>query len=384
MKNLALFAALLAGCTSADRTEPGQCEYYLDLWQHPWAVARYFNVEPFSAGHYAKMEPVWKTLAGAGVNVLTTTLVDLPWNHQCYDGYHSMVKRTRKNDGTWEFDYSLFDEYVAFGKKCGIGPDIACYTMCPWSYIVDWVDEDGNTVKGSAVPGTAEFEDYWGAFLTDFSAHLKAKGWFDHTYIAMDERSPEDVAVIARFVQEKAPGMKISMAGNRMPSDFAGITIDSYSQILNFVTPEFLEEAKERRAKGYVTTYYVCCWPERPNTFTTSDINEAFYVGVYPALVGLDGFLRWAANSWPEDPYKDASYGNWAPGDTFLVMPNGEMSDRMAMLCEGIEAAKKLRKLGREGKIDLGQIALKYSGDKAIAGEIDFAQFRDFIEDLVR
>ena len=53
-------------------------KYFLDLWQHPWAVSRYFNVEPFSKEHYAKMEPVWRALAECGCKALTVTLLDLP------------------------------------------------------------------------------------------------------------------------------------------------------------------------------------------------------------------------------------------------------------------------------------------------------------------
>ncbi len=125
-------------------------KYFLDLWQHPWAVSRYFNVEPFSKEHYAKMEPIYRTLAECGCKALTTTLLDLPWNHQCYDGYYSMIGRVKKADGSWVFDYKLFDEYVEFGRKCGLGPDIACYTMCPWKYMATWKEEV--TGNGERIP----------------------------------------------------------------------------------------------------------------------------------------------------------------------------------------------------------------------------------------
>ena len=119
-----------------DRVLPPAKEwkYYLDLWQHPWAVARAAGVEPFSPAHYEKMEPLWKMLAAAGQKTLTVTLVDLPWNHQCYDGYRPMIETVRHADGTWTHDFKLFDAYVLFGRYCGLGPHIACYTMCPWGY----------------------------------------------------------------------------------------------------------------------------------------------------------------------------------------------------------------------------------------------------------
>ena len=365
---------------------PAEWHYYLDLWQHPWATARYFCAEPFSEDHFEDMADVMKTLAACGQKVLTTTLLDLPWNHQCYDAYHSMIGRVKKADGTWVFDYTVFDKYVAFGRSCGIGPDIACYTMCPWGYVVRWQDEKGETQRAVAKPGTPVFDDYWGDFLVDFTKHLKEKGWYANTYIAMDERSPEDVRYIAHFIQQKAPGLKISLAGNRKPSDFKGITIDAYSQVLQDVSPEYLQELSVRREQGYKTTFYVCCAPARPNTFMTSEDDEAFWIGAYPALSGFDGFLRWAANSWPEDPYIDAAFGDWAPGDTFLVYPDGSPSARLIALRAGIVAAEKAQIL-QDGddavKAKLQDLNRKYSFDKALKGAFDPSAARRDIEALV-
>ena len=364
---------------------PKDWKYFLDLWQHPWAVARFAGAEPFSEQHYQAMEPVWRALAESGVKALTVTLLDLPWNHQCYDAYHSMVARVKTADGKWKFDYSLFDRYVEFGRKCGIGPDIACYTMCPWGYVVRWQDEKGETQRVRAVPGTPEFEDFWGDFLVDFAAHLKAKGWFDDAYIAMDERSPEDVRNIALFIQKKAPGMKISMAGNRKPSEFKDIVIDNYSQGLTHMTPDFLPELALRREKGWKTTFYVCCSPERPNTFMASPDGEGFWIGAYPALVGFDGFLRWAANSWPHDPYVDASFGDWKAGDTYLIYPGGELSARLVALRAGIVAAEKLRILRESGALgdEVTVLADEFGYKAAMSGKLNFGAFRRKVEALV-
>lgn len=338
--------------TVVDRTLPPAAEWktYLDLWQHPWAVARVAKAEPFSKAHYDAMRPLWQTLAAAGQKVLTTTIVGLPWNHQCYDGYGTMVRHIKKADGTWTFDYKVFDDYVAFGKGCGIGPDIACYTMCPWGNVVRWEDEKGTEQKIEAKPGSAAFVDYWGPFLKDFAAHLTAKGWIGHTYISMDERAPEDMKKIADFIHTYAPGLKISTAGNRPPSDFKGIVIDNYSQYLEHIDPSFLAEAAARRAEGKITTYYVCCGPARPNTFVTSDPNEAFWVGAYPAVAGLDGLLRWAYNSWPANPAVDSSFGTWPAGDTYLVYPDGSPSIRWLNLLDGLQQGEKLRILRAAGK----------------------------------
>ena len=371
-------------------------KYFLDLWQHPWAVSRYFGVKPFSPEHYAKMEPVWRALAECGCKALTVTLLDLPWNNQCYDGYHSMIGRVKTADGKWKFDYSLFDEYVAFGRRCGLGPDIACYTMCPWGYMATWEDDKGGVHREKFLPGTPEFEEYWRPFLVDFAAHLKAKGWFEDAYIAMDERAPEDVMKIIELIQMHAPGMKVAMAGNKSPAVFSGMKIDNYCQGLIHLRkhPQMLDELEPRRRKGCKTTFYVCATAMQPNTFMDSPCDEGFWLGAYPVMIGFDGFLRWAANSWPENPYDDASFktvkrGNlhWRPGDTFLVYPGGELSARMIALRSGVVAAEKMRILresGGEVEKKIADIVSRYGYLQALRdAAYDFPGFRRAVESLV-
>ena len=366
--------------------KPADWKYLLDLWQHPWAVSRLCECQPFSDRHYRKMEPIWKTLAWCGVKPITTTLVELPWNHQCYDAYHSMIRHVKHADGSWSRDYKLFDEYVAFAKKCGLGPRIDCYTMCPWGYVIRWENDQGEICRGEAKPGSELFSEFWGAFLPDFAKHLKDKGWFDNTFIAMDEREPEDMRIISEFIREKAPGLKIQTAGNQNPANFKGITVDSFCVGLDHITPEFLKETENRREQGLVTTFYVCCGPAQPNTFMTSGNDEAYWLGAFPAMQNLDGFLRWAANSWPRNPMSDAAFGWWAPGDTFLIYPEGFLSARLIHLRAGVVTAEKWRILTEQKLFEKerGELAAKY-GDysKAMKGELDLHRCREELTALV-
>ena len=370
-----------------DRVLPPAKEwkYFLDLWQHPWAVSRYHDVKPFSKKHYAKMRPVYELLASAGQKTITTTILPEAWDHQCYDAYGTMIGRVKREDGTWQFDYSVFDEYVEFCRGCGLGPAICCYTLCPWGYVVRWQNAKGETESCVAKPGTKEFEDYWGVFLQAFATHLKQKGWFEQTYISMDELSVEDVKLIGEFVQKHAPGLRISMAGNQLPSQY-GVTIDDFCMILSDkINADYLKEAAERRAKGMVTTYYVCCGPLYPNTFMSSGPGEAFWLGAYPAMIGLDGFLRWAWNSWPKDPKEAATYWAWTAGDTFLCYPDGEPSWRFMELRNGIAAAEKVRLLKEQGlfKEELAKVAALYKQDEATANKSNFVKIRQATLDVV-
>ena len=252
-----------------DRTlpPPKEWKYYLDLWQHPWAVSRIARVKPFSKEHYAAMKPVWELLATAGQKTITVPIVDLPWDHQCADAYHSMID---------DPDFRLFDEYVQFCQGCGLGPDIACYSLGPWP-------------RSKAVDPD-EMERHWGGKFDRFVAHLKEKGWYDRTVMAMDERTIEDVVAITKFVRRHAPGMRISMAGDHRPSRYKDIDIDIYSHALDprYLDAGALEEASERAKKGFVTTFYVCGSPVRPNTLMDSGDGEAFWCGAAPAFMAVN------------------------------------------------------------------------------------------------
>ena len=334
---------------------PKEWKYYLDLWQHPWAIARIAKVKPFSKDHYAAMRPVYELLATAGQKTITVPILDQPWDHQCFDAYHSMVD---------DADFRAFDEYVQFCLDCGLGPDISCYSICSWA--------------GEQSIDAESLEGRWGSFLERFAAHLKEKGWLNRTLMAMDEREPEDVRKVAELVRRHAPGMRIAMAGNRKPSDFKGIDIDVYSQYLYYVTDDFLREIPERCERGFVTTHYVCCSPDRPNTFMSSGPGEAFWLGASPAMLGLDGFLRWAWNSWPQNPKKDATYWEWQSGDTFLCYPDGEPSWRFLELRNGIVVAEKVRILREKGLFaeELEKVAGLYRVAEAVKNKSDFRKIR--------
>ncbi len=115
---------------------PKDWKFFLDLWQHPQAVARYHGVKPWSKEHYALLRPLLEELASIGQKTITATLTDHPWNHQNFDPYYTMVEHVKGADGTFTHDYSRFDEWVPFAQSCGLGPQIHCYTMVTWGNLV--------------------------------------------------------------------------------------------------------------------------------------------------------------------------------------------------------------------------------------------------------
>ena len=327
-----------------------------DYWHHPWALARVTHTEPWTKEHFDAMRPFMDYTARMGLKTVMCTIGELPWNHQCYDPNKTMIRHIRHGGkpgfggtGEWSFDYTVFDKWVEFNYETGNGPNLICFSLCPWDYELWYEDESGRPWHFNAKPGTKEYDEYWTPFLIDFRKHLKAKGWFDHTFLCADEREAEDVKAYMELLRRVAPDFHVNAASNGDPKLFDGFKLFIFSQILSHIDADFLKEAARIRASGRKVVYYVCCVPEKPNTFIDSDPDDAFWLGVSPIPMGLDGFTRWTFDSFPKDAMTDTTYASWPSGDTFFVYPNGDPSWRYLNLLNGIQNGEKWRILAERG-----------------------------------
>lgn len=324
---------------------PAEWEMHLDLWQHPQAVARWHDVEPWSPVHFELMRPLMKRLADAGQKCITCTLIDEAWNGQTFDSFPSMVKWIRGRDGVMRYDYTALDAWVHFmHDEIGIREQISCYSMLPWHLKILYFDEaTGQESYLAARPGTPAFAEVWAPFLRDFHRHMQEKGWAEKTCIAIDERPDHMVREAMRLVKENAPSFRIASAVDK-PS---ALTREVYniSPVLTHAGSALGPLLRERKSTGKITTFYVCLHPAKPNTFTTSVPAEAEWLGFFAAANQLDGFLRWAYNSWNRNPLDCTDFVHWPTGDCFLVYPGNRSSIRFERLREGIEEFEKINLL---------------------------------------
>ena len=330
-----------------NRTLPASTEwaFHLDLWQNPYAEARYYNVEPFSKEHFDRMRPDMQNYVDAGGKVITASIMHKPWNGQTYDPFESMVTWLKKADGTWYFDYTVFDKWVEYMMSLGVKKQINCYSMVPWRLSFQYFDQASNSFKYlDAKPGEAAYDEFWGNMLTSFAKHLKEKGWFDITHISMDERPMKDMLATLKVIRKADKDFKVSLAGTY--HDELVKELHDYCIAIGEKFPA--EEIKSRKEAGQVTTYYTCCTEPRPNTFTFSAPAEAEWLGWFAAKENLDGYLRWALNSWVKNPLQDSRFTAWAAGDTYMIYPEGRSSIRFERLIEGIQSYEKIRILKEE------------------------------------
>ena len=376
---------------------PKKWSFHLDLWQNPWAVARCNRVKPWSDAHFHILEQHLRVLADAGQKVVTTTVVDDAWKGQTYDVHGSMVKwidpsgsinNPKELSKVLEFDFTIFIRYVECCERAGITDQISVFSILPWGtnrgcgakdgaakYKIHCKLSDKNKMAIrhlEMTPGTQTYHLLWRKFLHAFGAMLVEKGWEKKVHFAFDERNKDDMKAALTMLERETPA---SLRPIRTSSAYE--YNDEYTDRITDLSiglntgVNWRNISRNRRSKGQKTSFYLCEWPKPPsaNTFLTSPIHQSKWVGWYAAANGLDGFLRWAYDSWPKKPLLSGDFpgphGNWPPGDTFLCYPNAWGSRRLAMLRQGIQDYEKIKIL--MGHFDVSELLSPFLHNQVVS-----------------
>lgn len=333
---------------------PAEQQFHVDFWQQPYAVSRYYGLERWSEAHCEALKPYLRLLARSGQKVVSAILFYEPWGDQSVDKFDPMIQTTKKKDGTWAYDYSVFDKWVELCEECGISKQINCFSMVPWDMSFRYFDEAKHRmVDLKTSTSSEEYKQLWESFIRNFAAHLKEKGWYDKTCIAMDERGLPNMLDAYAVAQKAAPGIKMALAGT-----YHKELVDKlYDYCIAYGEDFSAEELAARRAKGWVSTTYTCCSTPEPNIFSNSLPAEAVYLPIYTIANHFDGYLHWSWMNWDSQPLTDSRFRLFAPGDTYCIYPGPRSSVRYERFIEGIAMAEKIRilraNLEAAGKTDL-------------------------------
>lgn len=360
------FGIRVYGCTLPEKKD---YPFRLELWEYPYSAERYYsgmttrkyfggniNRLPFVhlTGKYDEaLRSQLKLFADAGGKAITVTCVEDPWNSQTHDPYPSMIKWHRHSDGGFSFDYTDLDRWINLNFECGINRLIKTFSIACWGNRVTWINDDGSVSCESFVPGTDEWKKVWGAFLRDYMDHMLEKGWFDITYMSMDERGPEDIQALLDLNDSiKTPdgrSFRTALAVFRFDAEFLFDRIDDLSLALYMDGKKVREIAEKRRLEGKNTTLYTC---GAACSALSNEPYESEYSMMFTAMRHTDGFLRWALDSFNADPIASSQHTLFAAGDLYLIYPDNpgccseaHTSHRFEKIAEGIRNVEKFRAL---------------------------------------
>ena len=320
--------------------EPHDWSFRLDLWQNPWVIAEYYKVKPWSEEHIQLLKKHLKLYADAGGKFITTYAVHSPWADNSYMIEGSMIEWIKKKNGSWQFDYKIFDQYVQLAIDAGIDKAITIYTPIPWGDRFRYIDQEtGNYITEQWQATSEIFKTNWNIFLTDLKKHLESKGWMNKTFIGINENAKEQTLSAIKVIRDHSKQWKITYAGD-WHEELTGL-LDDYSCVFN--KEPSVKNVSDRFAKKQTSTFYICCTPSFPNTFVFSPPIEGRWLGWYTMAHNYDGMLRWAYDAWPADPVRDARHVYWPAGDSYMIYPGAESSIRFEKMREGIVDYEKLK-----------------------------------------
>jgi hypothetical protein len=169
--------------------------------------------------------------------------------------------------------------------------------------------------------------------------HLQKKGWLEKTYLGINENTLEQTLATIQVIKAHSKKWKITYAGNWHQE--LDTLLNDYCFL--YGNEPDVNIVKNRAARGFTSTYYICCNPPKPNDFVFSPPVEGRWLSWYSLAHSYNGFLRWAYDAWPADPERDARHAIWPAGDCFLVYPGGNSCTRFEKLREGIVDYEKVR-----------------------------------------
>lgn len=337
-----------------------QVDFYSDFWQFPLSMADYYQIKPWSTEHWNQVEEMFEQLHEINQHSITTSVFWDLYNTRIRQIDEMMIQVKKSANGTFTYDYSVFDKYVDLAHNKGIKGQIAVHNLFPWNGFLFYFDEVTSTVQSiQAQPGMPEYQLFWKPFLVDFSQHLKEKGWREKTVLFVDERDPNVTLELAKWIKSISPELKMGFSGDFYP--FLSEWMEDYSMPVNVVVNP--EEMKKRILSSQKTSLYTSCFeqPNQPNLLLTSDYRDIYFLTQLSKAKGYDGMLRWAFNLWSSEILDSAIYSDLPSGDAHLIYPNGQVSVRYLVLRDALEEIGKLEMVSRvQNSEEMVQATIRY------------------------
>lgn len=346
-------------CFPKDKTQ----KFNLDIWQQPSNLARTFQVPLWGEEHFRLLDEMAKSLAALGQKAITVIAGEIPWKgwfNYIVKDYpanlyeYSMIKVKKNKYGQIECDFSILDRYIDIMFKAGICQEINIFGLLgvwqppffplvkdldhPEKLVIRYYDEVSETID--FVQDKLDLQHY----LKTVFAHFKSLGIWDKVRIISDEPKVHEIPIFKRslaILKSIDPTLKIKVAFDKEEVLKALIEDVDYPVTSYYCTCNNYQELQQSHPGK--TQYYICNYPDKPNTFLHSPLLETRLQGVLAHHFKTDGLLRWAYNCWPENARQDIRYNTSSLpiGDLCMVYPSYSghilLSLRYKALLRGIE-----------------------------------------------
>jgi len=196
--------------------EPKDFRTFVACEENPYAVAKFYNVPPWSKEHWRLLEASFRETGRIGSDWLNVPVLA---RTEYGNGDDSPVKWIRKRDGSLDFDFTVLDRYLDLAVKHWGKPRVVQFVVMHGHALktggaapeVNVLDERTGKVSRIPVgpPGVSDVEKkrIWETFGKAVHAHMKSKGLEKsvHWGHPQDQEADHELVVI---LGEAVPGAR--------------------------------------------------------------------------------------------------------------------------------------------------------------------------------
>ncbi|MGK0552055.1 DUF4091 domain-containing protein [Enterococcus faecalis] len=364
-------------------------DFNLDIWQQPSNLARTFQVPLWSEQHFQLVEKMAASLAKLGQKAVTVIAGEIPWKgwfNYIVKDYpanlyeYSMIRVFKNEQQQIRCDFSILEKYLHCFFEAGIDQELDVFGLLgvwqppffplnkavehPEKLVIRYQEESSG--KLGFLTAKADLD----AYLRQVVGYFKEKGLWEKVRILADEPKAHEIEQFKHSVaalKAVEPSLQIKVAFDKEPMLQALLPEIDYPVTSYYCTCQNIEQLNQQFPGK--TQYYICNYPDKPNTFLHSPLVESRIQGLLAYYFKTDGLLRWAYTCWPKNARQDIRYNTASLpiGDLCLIYPsvsgNLLLSLRYKQLYRGIEDFALLKQAQQIDQEATQQLLIEFLGE---------------------
>jgi len=374
--------------------DPKEFQTFAGLEENPYGVAKQYAVQLWSDEHFKLLKPSFMQLARAGNRWLNVPVI---LHTEFGNRDDSMIRWTRRKDGTLTGDYAILDRYLDLAAQaCGpprvinfvVMQGMASAAVPPTPPAVNVLDEaSGRTaplVLGGPLLAGDEKRKTWGALARALGDHMRSRGQSDAMfwgYPLEQEADPE----LKLILEEFEPRVRWAANPHELLWNATYAKDGHYGAIVTVrYQPGVRSVQTFRNDRGWKSQLIHLLSPRTGgNVSALHTVSYPFAYRLLPeqALAhGYSGISRLGADEWAAIHYDGQERPKWLTGMPVLFMlwpgsQGAEPSIRFEELIEGLqetEARIFLERALESGRLpaDLGSRV-----SRMLSGRLDETSF---------